>query len=334
MELAGKLKEILRLKKWNQMELAGKLEVSEKTMSFWINGKKQPAAKNIAKIDKLYEEITGLSAITDDVRREIMDVQARVEVDEERKRNELTETEYFEAKQLVMAREYKNNTRIYLFPSLGGEKDCWYKVGGRSLLLYKYVLAPRLGRSVKVRDDTDKVYVFNHGIGSVRWGTRLIEEARALGYVASRMEHGIIVVELGKTYSVSEIHRMEAKEKDEQEILKRILKPKNNLPDLEVAINRLAQVLPSKVKKMDGAYRAVYGNGMLSILVDLQKTYFRFANGRLDKETAKNRMLGCTDDLTAIIRLIDEGRLINATARTRLGGNVVEITKEIEKGLR
>ena len=32
MEPVGKLKEILRLKKWNQMELAGKLGVSEETM--------------------------------------------------------------------------------------------------------------------------------------------------------------------------------------------------------------------------------------------------------------------------------------------------------------
>ena len=37
MTITDKLKEILKVKKWRQKDLAGKLNVSEKTMSFWLS---------------------------------------------------------------------------------------------------------------------------------------------------------------------------------------------------------------------------------------------------------------------------------------------------------
>lgn len=46
MTITDKLKEILKVKKLRQKDLAGKLNVSEKTMSFWLNGKKLPGPSN------------------------------------------------------------------------------------------------------------------------------------------------------------------------------------------------------------------------------------------------------------------------------------------------
>ncbi|MBR0372414.1 helix-turn-helix transcriptional regulator [Candidatus Saccharibacteria bacterium] len=332
MEPSGKLKEILATKKWNQMELAGKFGVSTKTMSFWVNGKKNPLPDNIKKIDTLYEKLFN-SSVRNTVEREIQNIQAKQELDEKDKENTLTEEKYYEGKELAFAREYKNNARIYLFPSTSGKKDEWYKVGGRSLLFYRYILAPRLGRDVKTREDTDKLHRFKYGIASVRWGFIFIEDARALGYRVERMEYGMIMVDLGKIYSPKEIREMEKRAKKEREVVKVITKPKYNFPDVEMTINDLARVLPSKIKKLDGAYRQLFGTELFGALIDIQKLYFRMANGHLEKSVAKLRMLEKVDDLIAMIRLIDEGGFLSLTARTRLGENVINIQKEIEKNL-
>lgn len=57
MTIPDKLWEIIRVKKWKQKELAGKLDVSEKTMSFWINGKKRPSVGKEKEINLLYNNI-------------------------------------------------------------------------------------------------------------------------------------------------------------------------------------------------------------------------------------------------------------------------------------
>ena len=125
----------------------------------------------------------------------------------------------------------------------------------------------------------------------------------------------------------------EKRAKKEREVVKVITKPKYNFPDVEMTINDLARVLPSKIKKLDGAYRQLFGTELFGALIDIQKLYFRMANGHLEKSVAKLRMLEKVDDLIAMIRLIDEGGFLSLTARTRLGENVINIQKEIEKNL-
>ena len=190
-----------------------------------------------------------------------------------------------------------------------------------------------MGRDVKTREDTDKLQRFKYGIASGRWGFIFIEDARALGYRVERMEYGMIMVDLGKIYSPKEIREMEKRAKKEREVVKVITNPKYNFPDVEMTINDLARVLPSKIKKLDGAYRQLFGTELFGALIDIQKLYFRMANGHLEKSVDKLRMLEKVDDLIAMIRLIDEGGFLSLTARTRLGENVINIQKEIEKNL-
>ena len=330
MTVSDKLIEIMRVKKWNQKALAGKLGVSQKTVSFWINNKKRPSILHEQKIEELYNSLMK-TAVSADVPEELIDFQVHAEFDETEKSFSIDEKDYYDAKCYVIAKEKGNNRYIYLYPSIGSEVDGWYKVGGRSLLFYKCVLAPRLKREARLRDDTDKSYRFTHGIASVRWGNKLMEEAVRLGYEASRVQYGIIVIDLKKEFTDSEIKEMNEAIRVEKNRVKTIIKPKNNYPKLMVAMNKLVQVLPSKVKKLDASYRHILGKELLQPMAELLKIYFRFANGRMEKRDAKIEMLEGVDDLSAMIYLMDEAGMLNLTARTRMGENVVSIRNAIEE---
>lgn len=326
-----KLKEILKITGWKQKDLAKELDVSPKTMSFWLNNKRRPAEDKEKLIGELYNktvEAKSLAEITNIVK----DYQARDGLEEREKVFNENEKNYYDAKCYVLAKEKDNDALIYLYPSQGKD-DGWYKLGGRSLLFYKNLLAPRLGREAKIRDDSDKVHRFNSGIASVRWGERLMEEAKALGYTAKKIKYNIIVLGLGKKFTGAEIREMKEKAREERLKVKKMIEPKANYPSLMMAMNKLAQVLPSKVKKLDASYREIWGKELLQPMVEMLKIYFRFANGRMEKRDAKLEMLERTDDIAAMIYMMDEAGMLNITARTRLGENVVEIRREIEGNL-
>lgn len=331
MTVPDKLWEIIRVKKWKQKELAGKLNVSEKTMSFWINGKKRPSESKEREISLLYNDIFSQENQVSRVDLTIQDYQSREGLDETEKTFTIKEKDYYAAKCYVLSLEKDNRRYIFLYPSMGKETDGWYKVGGKSLIFYKNLLAPRLGREAKIRDDTDRAHRFKNGIASIRWGNKLMEEAESLGYSATRTKFGVIEIDLLKDFADSEIKGMLGVVLDERNRVKKLVKPKENYPDLMMAMNKLTQVLPSKIKKLDATYREIWGEELLLPMVELNKIYFRFANGRMEKRDAKAEMLERTDDISAMIYMMDECGMLNITARTRLGENVVDIRRRIEE---
>lgn len=332
MTTGDKLKEILWVKKWKQKELAAKFGVSEKTMSFWVNNKKRPAGYRLDEIDKMYREIDH-SDVDEGAADIVRDYQAREGLEEHEKVFTEKQKSYYEGKCLVLAKETKNNRYVFLYPSIGGEKEGWYKVGGRSLLFYKNLLASRLGREAKIRDDTDRVHRFRNGIASVRWGDRLMVEAEELGYTASKIKFGVIVIDLKKEYSDAEIRVMTKAARAERNRLRKMIKPKANYPEIMMAMNKLIQVLPSKIKRIDKSYRETWGKELMEPMTEMVKIYFRFANGRMERRDARIEMLERTDDLAAMIYMMDESGMLDITARTRLGENLVTIRREIENRL-
>lgn len=332
MTVADKLREILWVKKWKQKEIAARLGVSEKTVSFWVNDKKRPTGARLEEINRLYAETLNDEAGRD-VSEVIQNYQARDGLDESEKVFNIDQKVYYEAKCFVLAKEKDNRRYVYLYPSIGGEKDGWYKVGGKSLLFYKNLLASRLGREAKIRDDTDKMHKFHGGIASVRWGDKLMIEAEGLGYVARKIEYDVIVIDLKKEYADVEIKTMIDAVRAERDRVKKMVRPKANYPEIMMAMNKLIQVLPSKVKKLDKSYREILGKELLEPMTEMVKIYFRFANGRMEKRDAKLEMLERTDDLMAMVHVMDESGMLDITARTKLGENVIVIRKEIEERL-
>lgn len=133
---------------------------------------------------------------------------------------------YYEVKGAVLVLEEKNNDTVYLFPSSTGAKGEWYRIGGHSALFYKYFLGPRIGRKdVRIRKDTDVRMVFRHGVASVHHGDRFMYRVKELGYKVKEDRLGMIVVELGKTFTMSEIKNMGETARSELEQVQLILQP-------------------------------------------------------------------------------------------------------------
>ena len=73
---------------------------------------------------------------------------------------------------------------------------------------------------------------------------------------------------------------------------------------------------------------------MLETLTNLNKIYFRMANGRTQIEMAREEMLGQIDDMTALLAIIDENQLFDVATRTRIGETIVDVKIMIKKRLK
>lgn len=331
--VADKVREIKKNTKWKQKEIAQKLGVTEKTVSLWVNGKARPSESQEEKIDVLYHEVLYKS----DRRARIWDLAAEIQVKyaETGKYGVMAEEEalYYGTKQYIMEKENKNDDKIYLIPTRKGKEDEWYILIGRSLLFYKYFLAKRLGRTVNIQDDRDQYLKVRAGIGSAKWGDKLIDAVEKLGYKAERIEQNIIVIHLGKKYTKKEIKDLERLADEDRNKLKKIIKPKKTYPKLHMMICEFLRMLPSKVRKINKDYRDTLGAELIRAALDLEKLYYRLANDRMEKRDVKLEMLERTDDLMALMIVMDEGSILNLTSRTRMGECIVKIRNEVEEAL-
>lgn len=336
---ANKLGRILKETGWSQVTLARKLKVSQKTLSFWLSGKTAPSEANQKLINNLFNQTVKNSSkgdlVVKDLRGILLEAQAGKEFDENDKQisDSQRQKEYYNGKIIALSLEEKNNSKLILFPSLAGMDDEWYKMGGKSALFYKYFVGPRLKRKPVIRKDSDLRHRFRKGVVSVHWGERFIQDVQALGYKVQRLDYGIIVVQLDRVYSDKEIDEMLAKEREDGERVKRIVLPKENMPDLYGLIRELMRLLPPKIKKMDGAYRETLGNGLLYVVMDFTKVYFRMANGRMNRVEAREKMLGYMDDMAAYLTIVDEANLFDLVTRTRMGEILVDIRMTIKRRL-
>jgi hypothetical protein len=75
--------------------------------------------------------------------------------------------------------------------------------------------------------------------------------------------------------------------------------------------------------------RDFYGKEMTEPVCEMMKQYYQMANGRIEKRDAKANILMETDNFVAILHMLDEGGLLDLTARLRMGQNVVKIRKAV-----
>ena len=94
MNTPDKLKEILREAKWSQDELAHRLDVSNKALSFWITGKAEPRTKNLGEINRFYADIVGRSKIDPETLKTIKSkaLNTHIELDELLENQEILKT--------------------------------------------------------------------------------------------------------------------------------------------------------------------------------------------------------------------------------------------------
>lgn len=338
LSFTDKLKMIMAESGWKQSEIARLLGVGQKSVSFWVRGLKTPGEYNGNNIDLLYRRIVvdkiGTSKSDfDALRDEIVRIRAEVHDEELNNATNLTNEQYELGKSTIYELEKTNDSFIYLLPSAGVNKKKWAICGGRSLLFYKYFLAPRMKRNGAIRADLDKKFQFRHGVVSVNDYVKFMEQVRLIGYKAEIRDSGIIVVELGVRFRQSEIKDFEKLANQELLAVSSILKPKFTLPKLSAAIRNLESHIPSNVKKLDEAYRALIFNELSEPALELSRVYHQMANDRIEVAVAKKMMIEQVDKIAGVVTFLDNCGLMTLEARVRMSENIVNLMGIIEKEL-
>ena len=330
MSYIDKLNFIQAITKGTQKELAAKLNVTPKTISEWLHSRKVPSVANEKNITKLYRNTLTIAEQKSEATKKLHEFESKVFAIAKPK-NDLTEKEYYKAKAYAIFLDKTNNSKIYLFPGLGGEPDEWYMALGHSMIFYKIIIAPRLGRKAHILKDSDDEYVQKEGVVSVKWGNTIIEDTKQLGYSATKIKFNIIAIDLGKEYTEKEIGQMRSAVIAEKNKVKTIIKPKQVYPKIINAINTLAGTLPSKIRKLHPSVRNYYAGKLNDPIVEMIELYYHMANGHIEKRDAKQGMLEATDKFAAILHLMDEGGQLTITARMRMGQSLVKIIESIEE---
>lgn len=331
MSYSDKLKEIKRTTNATQKDLAMKLGVSSKTMSFWLNGKDIPSVRHEKTIQELYCKVVDAVKQKTDARKAVEEYDARHDDGAESLRKGISDAGYYEGKSYAISQEKGNTSKIYLYPAKGKAEDDWYRACGRSMVFYKTLVAPRLGRKAQVMPDPDEEHIIGGGVVAIKQGNRLMEDVIKIGYTAERVQFGVIIIDIKKDYTEKEIGQMRSVINDELNQVKNIIKPKETFPKLINAVNELLRVMPSKIRKLHESYRDIYAKELMEPLAEMVKIYFRMANGRMEKRDAKLELLRRADDVAGTIYMLDEGGLLSITARARMGENVVRIRSAVEE---
>ena len=352
MEEVKKIQEILEKSGLSREEVAKKVGVSSKTLGSWVRGKSAPKGKNNERIRRVYNEIFGKKASekkAKEAERKKLDEMGKVGVKdillsgETVIREEVIHDEdddgkrkYYDGKMVALTLEKENRDKLILFRSIetkNSEPDEWYKMGGNSLLFYVYVVAPRLKKQPKIRKDTDMRYRFREGVVSVHWKDNFVKNMEKLGLVAREGDLGMIIVDLGQTFSLSEIKTMREQAQTDRKKFQEMLMPKENFPDIYGQIRKLAQLLVPKVGHLKKRYQEVFGDRLIRRIMDLFEAYFRIANGENTKAEGYREMKILIDDIKGLIVLSDEVNWFEFTTRSRVGETLVDLNVTVERRL-
>lgn len=340
MEEINKVKEIVEKSSLEREEAAKRLGISTKTLSSWLNGKSLPRQKNAQNIRRVYNELFGKGQPkrkVPELRKNLSDILLTAKADAPVGDSEIDETKirqkYYDGKLIVLTLEKQNNDKLFLFPSISKVEGEWYKMGGNSLLFYRYYVAPRLKKKPKCLYDKDIKYRFKDGVVAIHWIDKFIENMRKLKLEATKEEYDIVTVELGQSFSAAEIKEMRERERSDDKRFRNTIMPKENFPDMYRHIRVLAQLIIPSVKRMDGAYRGVFGDRIIRVVMELYEAYFMVTDGLKTKEEGYTLLRGLAQKLSGLILLADEVEWFDFATRTRVGETLVEFKAAIERRL-
>ena len=247
-----------------------------------------------------------------------------------------------------MLLEKTNLTRIIAFPSVTKKQPQasqhhkenqqeqqpeWYKLGGNSAYFYKYFIAPRLHKKpVTIRPDTDLNHRFKYGIVSIHWIDNFIKRMSSLGYTFKE-ESGLYIFDLNHTFTYREVEALKKQEQKDIQQANALLRPKHPEPSLYGIILELDKIIPAKAKKLKKGFHHDFAPELNHHLIAINKYYHGYANGNIDKPTAKSHLKTALDDLGSTLVILAENNCLDITSRLRIGRLLNDLNNSIERSL-
>lgn len=163
-----------------------------------------------------------------------------------------------EAKKRAFEMEKGNNDKLIVFIAKGG----WYKMGGRSALIYYHTLAKRLGLKPQLNPDTDFFSKFKEGIVSIRdidtlrknlWKLKISKNTKL------STENGeLVVFDLGYKISEEDFEIMMKSEETRKKKINKMILPKVVMPQAHAESLALSKALYSHCRKMNKVDRELF----------------------------------------------------------------------------
>lgn len=239
---------------------------------------------------------------------------------------------YEEIKAAVKKLEEKNYSRLILFRS---GKD-WYKMGGNSMLLYKFSIAPQLKLRVNIQPDTDYTKtVFEEGIVSFRGVDSLRNRIMDLGKLRTESKKGgVVVFELNFVTPQRQIDEFREILGQDQERALAVLKPDIVLlPEVYGKIRYIQKRIFETVRKMSTYERDYNGLIMAEYSRQMMKYYMMMNNEMIDETEGWEKLLTAVNLLIIEVTFVTELKVIRQDIGVNIGAELIDIRHAVERKL-
>ena len=250
-----------------------------------------------------------------------------------RNRKKLFRIRYERLKQKIIELEAENYSKLVLFSS-GGE---WFKMGGNSLLIYKYVIAPMLNLKPTIQPDTDYMKTqFVGGLISFRGPEAIrkkLERAKVLK--EERKGGATIVFELNFSVTEEQLKEFSDEARYEQERALTILKPPVVLvPVIYDKLRHVQKRVFETVRKMSIFERDYNGLLIAEYSRKMVKYYMMINNRMMDEVEGWEKILEANNLLMIEIAFAAELKIWRQDIAISVGAELIEIKRDAEKELR
>ena len=255
------------------------------------------------------------------------------EAEENRERRE----KIIKIKKLAKEMEKGNQSKVILFPSYSRKSDKleWYKMGNFSALYYVYRMADRMGRSGKLRPDTDKFAKMHDGVVSIKGVEKFTNQAMRLEEFARSEEtlDGMIILHMKSPLSDLEMGILRQSERKRREMMHNVLRPKKADAAVYQAILAIDRQLLPRTAKMPQGYCRVLGDDMARQIASLTEIYFEYADGNIGLDEMKHSILRLINGIRARTVLLGENTVWAYDVSAAVGENI-EALKRLIKDLK
>lgn len=242
-----------------------------------------------------------------------------------------TYDDYRRLKRWVIAQEKTNNSKIIIFPSSNtpNQKIEWMRVGGVSALIYKYYIAPRLGkRPPKILPDKDFGPKFPDGTISIRDKDALVKKLSGLGYTIKTNDK-IITAEI-KTFTKDELKELKNRTKTDRERANALIKPAELCPEIYTNLVNLARALSNKTSHKRDKHPELVAD-ISNTATNLLKVYVNLANGNVSKDEGTKKLKTGINNLCATLIVANELDFFDFKTSVRLGETIVKIKDNLKE---
>ena len=235
-------------------------------------------------------------------------------------------------KRSVRQLELKNYSKLILFRT----DENWYKIGDHSMLIYKYLLAPKLHIEPNLQPDTDYTRtIFEDGLITFHGLEVLTTRLKSINQLRELKEtENSAVIELNLKVSERDLKEFRKRLIDENERALKTIRPKVYLePEIYSKLRHIQKRVFEIVRKMTPYEREYNGALMDRYAHDMTQTYFLMNIERTAEDAGWEKLLKMMELLIIEVNFAVELKYVDQNVGVSLSEEMLATKRRIEQTL-